>query len=402
MKHSYQLFTLFVILSLLDCHSQSFTYENPYSFDAEIRKKVEEDTVSWKYQLSAASFASKGAYTKALEEWSKAFGAANRSFSVSQADSIRNNFQLIPAKEAILQQAGSNKILIINEAHHKSSHRVFTESLLKELYELGYTNLGVEALSNGEHLDAALNKRKYPVQATGYYIKDPSFGNLIRTALKLSYTLFPYEQTGRLNGKEREIAQAKNIQNYIEQKPDEKFLIYCGFDHSLEGRHSKWGKAMAERLKEFTGKDPLTINQVKYSERSDHQYDPPLLKALEPDQPVVLLNKNSGEYFAYEKGSGYSDIAILHPRTQYVYARPEWMFGNGRKPVKLEKEMSIDYPIMVLAYQKGENIKTAVPVDIIEVETKEEKAFLALKKGSYNIVVTNQAKESSKYELKVE
>jgi hypothetical protein len=47
---------------------------------------------------------------------------------------------------------------------------------------------------------------------------------------------------------------------------------------------------MASRLKEFTGVNPLTINQVKYSERNNSNYNQPLLKALKIENK---RNRNS-------------------------------------------------------------------------------------------------------------
>ncbi|MCH2225766.1 MAG: hypothetical protein MK066_13430 [Crocinitomicaceae bacterium] len=55
---------------------------------------------------------------------------------------------------------------------------------------------------------------------------------------------------------------------------------------------------------------------------------------------------------------------------------------------------------MVLAFKKGEDINLAVPMDITEVKNKTENCILGLKKGNYNIVVTN-GKESVKFEQNV-
>jgi hypothetical protein len=55
---------------------------------------------------------------------------------------------------------------------------------------------------------------------------------------------------------------------------------------------------------------------------------------------------------------------------------------------------------LVLAYNKGEDINLAVPIDIVEVVNKKENCNLGLKKGDYEIVVTN-GKESLKFEQKV-
>lgn len=379
---------------------EQIDFSTKYKFTSEIEDRVAKDTTPWKYQISAADFASKGDYKNALRHWDLGMGTFEKTYSESETDSINSLYKKISAKEYILEKARTERVIIINEAHHSSLHRFFTRSLLKELFDLGYKNLGLEALSNGEYLDTLLVKRKYPNQETGWYIIDPQFGNMVREALEIGFNVFPYEQTTGSNGKPREIEQAKNISNIINQKPTEKFLIYCGFDHALEGVHGSWEKAMAGRLKEYTGIDPLTINQVFYSEKSEPQFNDPFLKAINPKESTVLVN-HENEPFRYQRGQAWSDIAILHPTTQYIYNRPEWIFSNDNQKTKIDlSEIKMSYPILTMAFKKGEDINHAVPVDIYEVLDETKSCFMGLPKGNYTIVLTN-GKESLKFDKKV-
>lgn len=394
-----------VVILLINCKSKNIyekiEFENNYKFDSEIQEKLATDTVGWKHQIAAAEYAMKGDYKNALKQWDVAFPGKPQTFSQKQIDSIQAKYKIVPAMDYIVEQAKSNQLIIINEAHHNSSHRVFTKSLLQKLYNIGYRNLGLEALSNGKNMDSLLNKRAYPVQKSGYYIKDPQFGNLVRTALKIGYTIFPYEQTSNVNGKEREIEQAQNIKTIIDEKPNEKFIVHCGFDHVLEGNHRNWGKAMAGRIYEFTGINPLTISQTKYNERSEAKLNDPLLKALNLKEPSILLNEKE-EPMEYERRESFTDIAVLHPSTKYEHGRPNWLFGTQKKDVKIElKDINISFPVMILAYLKNENIHKAVPTDIIEVQNKNEIGHLSLKSGTYSIVVNNKKDESLKFELEV-
>jgi hypothetical protein len=394
-----------VLLLFINCKSkrvyQKIDFENNYKFNSEIQEKLAKDTVDWKYQISAGEYAMKGDYKNALEQWDIAFPGKPQTIFQKQIDSINSKYQIVPALNYIVKKAKSNQIIIINEAHNNSSHRVFTKNLLQNLYDNGYKNLGLEALSNGKKMDSLLNKRKYPVQKSGYYIKDPQFGNLVRTALKIGYTVFPYERTSDVSGKEREIEQARNIKKIIDQKPDEKLIIHCGFDHVLEGNHKSWGKAMAGRLYEFTGINPLTINQTKNSERSNPKLNNPLLKALNLNEPSVLLNKN-GKPLKYIRREAFTDIAVLHPITKYLNGRPNWLFDSRKKDVKIDlKDINISFPVMALAYLKNEDINKAVPTDIIEIQDKNNVGHLALKNGNYNIVINNKLGKSLKFEIKV-
>jgi hypothetical protein len=379
---------------------EKIDFKTEYKFSSEIENKVFTDTVPWKYQISASEYATKGDYKNALIHWDFAMRTSEKEYSKSQIDSINQTYSKVNATDYIIEQANKNQVIIINEAHHNSFHRVFTKSLLKKLYENGYTNLGVEALGNGDYLDSTLNNRKYPILKTGYYIKDPQFGNLVRDALEIGYNLFAYEDIAEGNGKQREIEQAKNIQQVINSKPNEKFLIHCGFDHALEGTHQSWEKAMAGRLTEYTGINPLTINQVVYSEKSNGKFNHPLLKALDIKEPTIIIDKKNNP-FKYEREEAWTDIAVFHPNTDYIDNRPHWLFENGNKNVFIALgDIQLEFPVMVLAYKKGEDINVAVPIDIIEVVNKTENCNLGLKKGFYEIVVTN-GKESFKFEQKV-
>ncbi|AZQ57618.1 hypothetical protein EJ994_01910 [Maribacter sp. MJ134] len=388
---------------------EKIDFETEYLFDSEIETKILSDTIenskfgsSFKYQIGAADYATKGNYKKALATWDLAMGTSEKNYTQSQIDSINGIYKKVNANDYIIEEAKQNQVLIINEAHHSSRHRVFTKSLLQRLYDNGYKNIGFEALTNGEDQDSSLNSRKYPIQKTGYYIKDPQFGDLVRTALEIGYHVFSYEQTSDVNGKEREIEQARNIQNVMEQKPNEKFLIHCGFGHALEGNYSAWGKAMAGRLAEFTEIDPLTIYQAYYSEKSKPEFNHPLLKALGLTESTVLIDAND-KPMKYENAESFSDIAVLHPNTIYENGRPNWLFDNGNKPTQISlKEIDISFPIMVLVYKKGEDILTAVPMDIVEVENKTNLALLALRKGEYEVVVKNLDGDARKFQLYVE
>ena len=403
MKNTFYIFSIIILFT--SCKEEKrviekIDFEPKYKFSFEIENDVEKDTVPWKYQISASNYALKGDYKNALIQWDLAMGTREKNFSKSQIDSINQKYSKIKASEYIIEKAKKNQVIIINEAHHNSFHRVFTKSLLQKLFENGYKNLGLEALKNNDSLISALNQRKYPIQQTGLYIKDPQFGNLVRDALEIGYELFAYENMEKGSGKPREIEQAKNIANIINSKPNEKFLIHCGYDHALEGNDSSWEKAMAGRLTEFTNINPLTINQVVYSEKSKPEYNHPLLKALDIKESTVIIDEDN-KPLSYQSGEAWTDIAVLHPNTKYIDDRPNWLFENGNKNVSISlTDIQIDFPIMVLAFKKGEDINLAVPIDITEVESKKDNCNLGLKKGVYEIVVTNE-KQSFKFEQKV-
>ena len=309
----------------------------------------------------------------------------------------------VNAKDHIVEQAEDYRIVIINEAHHNSRHRVFTESLLSALYGKGFTCLGIEALGNGEYADTALMDRKYPAINSGHYIKEPCFGNMIRTATSVGYKLFAYETTTQgANGKVREQDQARNILDFMLQHPSEKIVIHCGYDHALEGVHGSWGKTMAGYLKEYSGLEALTVDQTQYSPRSKEEFDHPLVNSIEKTNTTVLLD-STGVSHGRKKGKSYTDIAVIHPRLENSGNRPEFLYTMGRKEVEFNMQdiNGLSYPVMLLAIKADESIEHAVPCDIQELNDKSEKAYFVLGLGNYKILIIDSEGNSTVKEIKV-
>lgn len=383
-----------MVLLLFSCKSSyhNIDFISNYRFNNEILLDFENDSTHRKYQIAASEYAIKGDYKNALKYWDAGWNLKEQNYTSSQIDSLKKKYTKTNAVEYIVKESEKHEIIIMNEAHHNSNHRFFTKSLLSELYKKGYKNLGLEALFYQDNIDSLNLYRKYPIQKSGYYINDPQFGSLVREAIELGFYVFPYEtQNEDSDGYQREIDQAKNIQAFLQNSPG-KTIIHCGYDHAMEGKHSSWEKAMAGRLKEYTKKDPLTINQVVFSEKSDTKFNHPLLKTFEINEPTVLVDENQDSY-QIKRNESYFDIAVLHKNTNYIHEKPDWLFTEGNKKVEVSiKNIPLKFPIMILAYPIKEDFKNAIPVDITEVKSKNDKCILALKKGEYKIVATNGKK----------
>ncbi len=373
---------IFYSLALLFLSMACYAQENPYWFMEDTKKKVADTTQSesWRSQMGATYYSISGQYKPALESWDQAFGRVKK---LSAADSLKFT-KLIPvnAKEYIIKKAANEKIIIINEAHHNASHRTFASSLLQGLYDKGYRYLGIETLEGD-----SLNTVKFATLNSGYYSKEPEFGNFIYNALKIGFKLFPYEAEG--NNKEREIGEAKNIFDFMQKNQKGKYLIYCGYQHAYEGVHKSWEKTMAGRLSDLTGINPLTIDQTQFSEKSSPKYNEPLLRLVSHTVPVVLKDENQLIYNGEDKEL-YTDIKIIHPVTQYINGRPDWMLKENRKFYKIPDSKISAYPVLVLAYRKGELEKEGIPADIIELNTSKDSRFLVLDKGNYDIVIKDK------------
>ncbi|MES2810053.1 MAG: hypothetical protein V4619_15585 [Bacteroidota bacterium] len=287
----------------------------------------------------------------------------------------------------IIEQAKKTSVVIINEAHNQPRHRVFAASLLPHLKKLGYTIIGFEALA---YDDKALNKRRYPLQEVWSYINEPAFGMLIRQALKLNYTAFSYEADDAADNKEREIQQASNIVKVMKQHPRAKFIIYCGYDHALEDSVKNWGLAMAGRLKRLTGVNPLTIDQAQLAETSRSDFDSPYRRLTDLSYSAVFINTAGKVFNTVNDVEGF-DMNIYHPATRYIKGRPHWLKKADNRYVYIAGTISIKFPCLVFAYDVNETVDKAVPLDVIQLDSKADTKHLILPKGKKVIKVINAA-----------
>ena len=304
---------------------------------------------------------------------------------------VEENFDLVDPIELISEKSKNTEYVIINETHHSPHHRVFAKSLLKELYNQGYRNLAIETLSiNDEYEDKLLNVRKYPLVNSGTYSREPQFGNFIREALKFGYNVFPYDiayaKGMSMSSKEREIGAAKTI---ISNKGKGKTLIFCGFDHVLEGHiGGAFEYALAERIKQFSGIDPLTINQTQFDQKSNPSFEHPWFSKWNITDPKVLMH-NEKPFKIKNYSTGYCDIAIIHPRTTYIKNRPSFAFSDKTKIFSLNVDtIKVAKPYLILAFKSEENYTSSVPVDIIEVNDNiDTEMNFILEKGVYNFII---------------
>lgn len=356
-----------------------------YKFSAPIYDMIQNDTVPWKYQVGATNLSFIGKHKDALAIWDKGF-PGRKYIATSQDSLIARTYQRRNAKDYIIDRASSESIIIVNEAHHNPMHRTFTLSLLHGLYEKGYRYLGLEALS--KNLKSSEN---FATNASGFYTNESEFGNLIYEAIKLGFTIFEYEATAGKNGKEREIEQARNIERFLKQNSSGKVLIHCGFDHVFENEVAGWEKAMAGRLKEFLNVDPLTIDQVRFTEKSSPSYSHFFTYTLKATNALILLDENDVAFNGFSAVK-QTDISVIHPRTTYINGRPDWLVQNRTAYRIAKKKLSkYSFPVQVLAFREGEFEQGGIPSDIIEINKVDDDISLYLLKNRYKLIIRNSA-----------
>ncbi|WP_116125466.1 hypothetical protein [Lewinella sp. IMCC34183] len=303
---------------------------------------------------------------------------------------FRDHYRSTPALPQLLRAAEDHEIVIVNEVHHDPRHRTFTRSLLAGLYDRGYRHLGLEALTNWAGADSSLAAHAYPTVRAGFYLQEPEFAAMVQEARDLGFRVFAYEDP-YVPGREpaqREAGQTANIVAYRKEHPEGKLLLHAGYDHAAEGTiGGNWGRAMAQRLADSTGLDPLTIDQTAYRERADTSQEESAYRYADPEEPVVYIDAR-GEPWQYGYDAHWFDYHVFHPRTTYRHGRPDYRFGSGRRAVYLDcADIGGAGPYLLQAYRPGDDLGRTVPRDIVETSPGDPRA-LVLSAGTYRVLAT--------------
>ena len=277
----------------------------------------------------------------------------------SQPSNEKNDFSyaLEDAENAIYRRARKHKTVILNEDHMQPLHRRFAAHLLDSLYALGFKHLFVETLASE---DSTINSRGFPIQESGYYTAEPAFGNFLRKALKTGFTLHAYESDS--GDVEREKGEAQNVANFV-NITGEKAIVYCGWGHLNETPADSF---MGYFLAQYTGLDPLTIQQTTLTEQIDTAHENLMYRRINREhvfsKPQSLVAADS-----ILKGCYTADMVIVHPRSVYSPAgRPLWQLSLADSGVH---SVSISY----LNNNKNRSI-----LQIFKAEENELKPFWEL------------------------
>ena len=248
------------------------------------------------------------------------------------------------ALSLLVKKCSKEKVVIFNENHFIPNNRLLVSLFLKKLYANGFRYLALESI--WEHANE-LNSRGFSVTKTGFYTREPMMANLISEALKIGYHVFGYDDFT----KNREINQAINIINHtLKQDPSAKVLIMAGFDHIYEKSLNK-KKWMANYFKEKSGIDPLTIDQVKFHQPTEHWLsiiDTSTIKRNTNFNCDIYLNNNLS-YDQYAKCNRYKKYDFIIPSTIV-------------KKLKKKNKKKQDYILSIYRLKDYNISKTAIPV----------------------------------------
>jgi len=287
----------------------------------------------------------------------------------------------VDALRYLADAASRTQVVMINEAHHVPQHRAFTLRLLAELRRRGYRYFAAETLSSA---DEGLARRGYPTAATGPYIGEPLYGDLVRTALRLGYTVVPYEASP--GDPDRERAQAEHLaRRILDHDPHARILVHAGYNHVNENGTLAGHAPMAAQFRQLTGIDPLTVDQTVMSERADHALEHPLYALatgpLGIRAPTVFVDA-AGHGWTAQPGT--RDLTVFHPRTVVRDGRPDWMRLEGaRRPAAIPAGVCGAAPRCLVRARAAAEGEDAVPVDQVEISGTHTPPALLLPPGDY-------------------
>ena len=293
------------------------------------------------------------------------------------------NVITIPLSEVMDSIIENNRVIMLNEMHFNPHSRAFVISWLENCYQNGYRYFAAETLFAK---DSLVNERRTVLLGeTGFYSDEPVFGDLLRTALNMGYTLVPYESDGW--GVDRERNEADNLtKNILDKDPEAKFLVFGGMGHITD---RKGWSMMGGFFKEKTGIDPFTMDcsVMTFSEQYESMdslrtafFD--RIDAMPIREPIICYD--TVEHI-YPNNSGMDATCCL-PRTRFIEDNiPDWKVYNGKMLYTIDRRFikKNGFPEgCVSAFLKSEG-EQCVPIDQY-MYGKDEKEFkLALYKGEY-------------------
>jgi len=341
-------------------------------------------------QLAMQMFASTendlGFYNEAMRDFPlKSRVPADASLPTTDA------WETADAVDVITRLATDRRIVMVNEAHHDAHTRELTLALLPKLRALGFTYFAAEALGK----DDDLARRGYPLTSSGSdYLHEPLYGELVRRALQLGFTVVTYDTEGA-RGQARESGQAKNLYREVfERDPSARLFVHAGYAH-IDKAHGRLGAIdpMAMRLQALTGLVPLSIDQTQFREQippSPSDAYEQLVARFAVRQPSVLVNRADGH--AWSAHPDLYDLNVLLPATangavesgytqtwtmvndttralpmlshEVNAQRPAWLSLEGaRRPLNISTSLcKAVVPCVVEAHYPGEP-DDAVPAD---------------------------------------
>ena len=351
-----------------------------------------------------------GQYLSWFQTFVGDYEGAAASFSIAQPaqnddapSPLGNEYTPRPAADVILGMTKDRRAVFFNEAHSAPVTRTLTIELLTKLREQGFDYFAAETLYR---TDKDLQQRGYPTPDSGFYVNEPLYGEMVRTALKLGFKVVAYDVENAGSGDAREQAGAQNLYRIFKQDPQARLVVNAGFAHIQKSGKYLGGSSMAEFFQKISGIDPLCVEQTMLISHAltdrNHPYYSAVTQARSLTEPTVFV---SGDRPWTLKPKQY-DISVFFPPSSSSQQRPDWANLGG---LRVEHKISSDLcrgqlPCLVEARYANEH-DDAVAADRAVLNLVDDNAPLAqrlvisriqeqsrlfLRPGKYRLVATDR------------
>ena len=400
-------------LIIITCLSVSYVSKGQELVDDSLRKMLDINPQNFYKQLNQLrdlgtiyvnSKSLKDSYIQTLGMLNSACGNYQETYEIWSQRELNNEqpvdsvafdkYRPVSAKKIIDSIAKTNQIVIFNEGHHIPQNRASTMQYLQIFYDNGFRYIAMESVKSR---DSLLNQRKYvEIAKTGTYLFEPCYADLVRQALKIGFTIVPYEYEPRAKTMvEREEGQAENImKRLLTDKPKAKLLMHVGYSHGLKFEPDpKINLAMMGYfLKKKSGTEPYVIEQFKQTEKANRKDESKdyvyATKKYQLTEPCFFVNS---EGKIWTKDFSVGDAELFLPRSIYKNQRPDWLAWGGKKQAFLPnlKEIKATPPLLIQAFL-AEEFPSGVAVDQVEVTDKKSRKTLLLYPAKYVLRVLDR------------
>ena len=273
---------------------------------------------------------------------------------------------IVPWREGIEHISRTHRIVMVMEDHFVSKHREMVGATLPIFRAAGFTHYAAEAIWEPGH---SLMERGFPAVATGLYTSDPRFGNLLRSALNLKFTVLGYD-FGHSTHEAREEYAATALAQVVNGQPGARLLVHAGHAHVLKRPTETGQRWLASLLWEKTGVEPFTIWQ--WSDLHNAREFRALLPLLQArpggfTEPVLLMPPP-----AEIPGGLIPDVdaILVHPPDHSTApAQRTVLFPAAMRQIS-GRWLTKKWPVIIAACRHGEPA-TAIPLDQVMLRERE-------------------------------
>lgn len=306
------------------------------------------------------------------------------------------------AIRAIVDEARSKRIVLINEAHHMPMHRAFIRRLAQELRKIGYTYLAAETFNTDGQGRVPLTASGKAGFDSGTCTKDPVFGQFVSEAVADGWTLVPYEieehSAPGMSPSERVIqreqVQARQlIERTLGRDKNARVLVHVGYHHLIKVLPDEKLPfvPMGELIRRMSGVPTLHVDQNQFYAHPDRAADGPLYAGLVDKFPMkepFVLRAPDGSHAVLGGFGARIDMQVIFPRYGVRDGRAEWLQTlAGRSPRAIPVELLPQQGRRVVKAYRTTDGPDAVPVDVVLLEAGKPVPKLMLPTGEYRYAI---------------